>query len=96
MLLLLAGVLGSVRLASLPPDEHEVLVLRTVEEMAARGDWVVPYFNAAPRLNKPPMSYWATALVAAADDAATRVRPWHGRAVSLAAGLAMAVLAAFM
>ncbi|MEQ8662318.1 MAG: hypothetical protein RLW62_15995, partial [Gammaproteobacteria bacterium] len=67
LLLLLAALLGSVRLAVLPPDAHEVLVLRSVEEMAARGDWVVPYFNAEPRLNKPPLSYWLTALVAAAD-----------------------------
>ena len=93
LVLALAGLLGAVRLATLPPDEHEVLVLRTAQEMAQRGDWVVPYFNGEPRLNKPPMSYWMTALVAAADDVASRVQPWHGRLVSLLAGLGLVALA---
>ena len=93
LVLALAGLLGAVRLATLPPDEHEVLVLRTAQEMAQRSDWVVPYFNGEPRLNKPPMSYWMTALVAAADDLASRVQPWHGRLVSLLAGLGLVALA---
>ncbi|MCA9271756.1 MAG: glycosyltransferase family 39 protein [Phycisphaerales bacterium] len=44
--------------ASLPLDAHEVFVARTAEEMHARGEWLVPYFNDTPRLKKPPLEYW--------------------------------------
>lgn len=88
-LVLLAAVLAGVPgLATLPPDEHEVLVLQTAREMHARGDWLVPYFNGEPRLNKPPLSYWATAAVAAAAGTPGEIAPWHGRLPSLLAGLA--------
>ncbi len=83
----LALVIGLAAIARLPIDEHEALVLRTAEEMTARGDWVVPWFNDAPRLNKPPLSYWLTAAVAAAAGDAGTVAAWHGRGVSLLAGL---------
>lgn len=86
---LLAGVPG---LASLPPDEHEVLVLQTAREMHARGEWVVPWFNGEPRLNKPPLSYWLTAGVAAAAGTPGDIRAWHGRLPSLLAGLVTAGL----
>lgn len=88
-LVLLAAVLaGAPGLATLPPDEHEVLVLQTAREMHARGDWLVPYFNGEPRLNKPPLSYWATAVVAAAAGTLGEIAPWHGRLPSFLAGLA--------
>ena len=96
---LLVGVLFAVALAiglrgmaSLPPDEHEILVLRTAHEMRARGDWIVPYFNDQPRLKKPPLSYWLTGLAAFASGAEGQVVAWHGRLPSLLAGLAMAAM----
>jgi 4-amino-4-deoxy-L-arabinose transferase-like glycosyltransferase len=96
---LLVGVLFVVALAiglrgitSLPPDEHEILVLRTAHEMQARGDWIVPYFNDQPRLKKPPLSYWLTAFTAFASGADGQVVAWHGRVPSLLAGLAMTAM----
>ena len=60
-LLVLAFVLIALPgLSSRPFDKHEALVLQTAREMQLRDDWLVPYFNQQPRLNKPPLSYWAT------------------------------------
>ncbi len=39
-------------------DANEAFYVQTPREMLERGDWLVPYFNGAPRLNKPPLSYW--------------------------------------
>lgn len=50
-------------LGSLPIDKHEALVARTSAEMLERGELIIPYFNGEPRLNKPPLSYWATIAV---------------------------------
>ena len=43
-------------------DANEAFYAQTPREMIQRGDWLVPYFNAEPRLNKPPLSYWVVAL----------------------------------
>jgi len=78
--------------ADLVMDGHETLVVQTAREMQARGDWLVPYFNDQPRLQKPPMGYWLTGasawLVGAADD----IRPFHGRLASGLAGVALVAL----
>jgi len=92
MLFIVALAIGLRGMASLPPDEHEILVLRTTHEMHARGDWIVPYFNDEPRLKKPPLSYWLTGLAAYAGGAEGRILAWHGRLPSLLAGLAMAAM----
>ena len=93
VLLLLAALLVGVRgMATLPPDEHEILVLRTSHEMSMRGDWIVPYFNDEPRLKKPPLSYWLTGLTAFVAGADGQIVAWHGRVPSLLAGLAIAVM----
>ncbi len=42
-------------------DSNEAFYAQTPREMLERGDWVVPYFNGQPRLNKPPLSYWVVA-----------------------------------
>ena len=89
---LVALIIGWSGMASLPPDEHEILVLRTAQEMHARGDWVVPYFNDEPRLKKPPLSYWLTGLTAFVSGANGQVVAWHGRVPSVLAGLAMAAM----
>lgn len=77
---------------TLPVDEHEVLVLRTTQEMHQRGDWVVPHFNDAPRLNKPPMNYWLTGVVATLSGHGQHIAPWHGRLISAMSGIGVALL----
>ncbi|MGE0485929.1 MAG: ArnT family glycosyltransferase [Gammaproteobacteria bacterium] len=94
LLFALALTVGMSGMGALPVDEHEALVLRTTEEMAERGDWIVPWFNDLPRLNKPPLSYWLTGVVAAAAGTPGAVAPWHGRFVSLCAGLAIVLVTA--
>jgi len=42
-------------------DSNEAFYAQTPREMIQRGDWLVPYFNGQPRLNKPPLSYWVVA-----------------------------------
>lgn len=42
-------------------DSTEAYYAQTPREMVERGDWVVPYFNGQPRLNKPPLAYWVVA-----------------------------------
>ena len=43
-------------------DANEAFYAQTPREMVDRGDWLVPYFNGKPRLNKPPLSYWVVAV----------------------------------
>ena len=88
-LALLAALLGVPGAASLPLDMHEIYVAQTAREMAERRDWIVPYFNGEPRLNKPPLSYWLTGALAWAAGDLPRIAEWHARAVSIAAGAAL-------
>lgn len=83
-------------LADPPLDGHEVLVAQSVQEMHARGDWIVPYFNGEPRLAKPPLNYWLTAAAAHANAGPGVVRPWHARAPSVAAAVGVVLLTASM
>jgi 4-amino-4-deoxy-L-arabinose transferase-like glycosyltransferase len=39
-------------------DRDEPRFARATVEMAERGDWIVPYFNAEYRFDKPPLTYW--------------------------------------
>ncbi|MGD9602609.1 MAG: ArnT family glycosyltransferase [Gammaproteobacteria bacterium] len=84
---LLSVLIGTVRLAMVPLDSHEIFVAGTAREMLARRDWIVPHFNGAPRLNKPPLSYWMTGAVAALAGAPPEVAAWHARAVSVLGGV---------
>ena len=43
-------------------DPDEPRYASTARDMALNGDWIVPYFNGAPRINKPPVFYWAVAI----------------------------------
>ncbi|MGD0090281.1 MAG: glycosyltransferase family 39 protein [Planctomycetota bacterium] len=43
-------------------EPHEAQYAGAASEMLARGDWVTPYLNGAPELNKPPLFYWLIAL----------------------------------
>lgn len=40
-------------------DRDEPRFAEASREMIQRGDYVVPYFNDHPRLDKPPLTYWA-------------------------------------
>jgi 4-amino-4-deoxy-L-arabinose transferase-like glycosyltransferase len=40
-------------------DRDEPRFAEASREMIQRGDYVVPYFNDQPRLDKPPLTYWA-------------------------------------
>ena len=50
-----------------PLGNHEAYVAVTAREMVNSGNWLIPYFNGEPRLQKTPLNYW---LVAAAAKAA--------------------------
>jgi 4-amino-4-deoxy-L-arabinose transferase-like glycosyltransferase len=81
-----AGVVG---MRGIPLDSHEIFVAQTTHEMSLRGNWVVPYFNGEPRLNKPPLSYWAAGAMAGLAGDLPEVSAWHVRGVSLLAGLGL-------
>jgi len=87
-MLTLAGI------QSVPLETHESFVLATAQEMKTSGDWIVPRYNEELRLQKPPMSYWATLLVSAADPLCSDIQIYHGRLVSLLAVLVMVLLTA--
>ncbi len=42
---------------------HEARVVVTGHNMAETGDWIVPNFNGALRLQKPPLPYWTIAAL---------------------------------
>lgn len=41
---------------------QEARIAETSREMVVEGDWVVPHYNGELRLQKPPLTYWTTAL----------------------------------
>ncbi|MCC7519786.1 MAG: glycosyltransferase family 39 protein [Verrucomicrobiae bacterium] len=43
-------------------DETEGQYAGAAKEMLSRGDWLLPTNNGLPRLQKPPLVYWALAL----------------------------------
>jgi 4-amino-4-deoxy-L-arabinose transferase-like glycosyltransferase len=62
--------------------------------MQRRGDWVLPYFNGQPRLQKPPMSYWLamSAHVASEGNSYAPVSEWEARLPSVFAAVALVAL----
>lgn len=82
-LITLAGI------TSVPLETHEAYVLATAQQMRTSGDWILPKFNQNVRLQKPPLNYWITACVSKLDPHSRNVEIWHGRLVSLLAGLIM-------
>ncbi|PAW77139.1 MAG: hypothetical protein B9S32_12730 [Verrucomicrobia bacterium Tous-C9LFEB] len=40
-------------------DDNEGLYAGAVREMTQRGDWLLPTNNGLPRIQKPPLTYWA-------------------------------------
>ncbi len=41
---------------------HESYVAVPAREMLHTGNWIVPEFGKLPRLQKPPLAYWATSF----------------------------------
>lgn len=41
---------------------QEARIAETSREMVVRNDWLVPHYNDELRLQKPPLTYWTTAL----------------------------------
>ena len=93
--LLIAATIAASGNVSLPLDAHEVFVIQTTQEMHNRNDWITPYFNNQPRLNKPPLNYWLTGAVAWANGSLDNVQAWHGRFVSVFAALCLVVITFF-
>lgn len=87
-----SGIIFSSGITTLPMDAHEVFVVQTTQEMHDRGNWLVPWFNDQPRMKKPPLNYWLTGAAAWLSGSLENIQPWHGRIISVMAGLAMLVL----
>jgi len=66
-------------------DSNEAFYTETPRVMNLRNEYIVPFFNDQPRLNKPPLSYW---LVAAAYRVCG-VSVWTQRLVGVALLLAL-------
>jgi 4-amino-4-deoxy-L-arabinose transferase-like glycosyltransferase len=58
--------------------------------MLATGDWLVPTFGGLPRLEKPPLPYWA---IAATGFLFGEVNEWTARLPAACAALGLALLA---
>lgn len=80
----------------IPLEDHEALVLQTAREMGINQDWVVPYFNGEPRMNKPPLNYWLTSALSSLDPFSDDIEPWHGRAWPMLGGLLLLLFTAYI
>ncbi len=79
-----------IRLGAAPPTiKAEMRCWEVVVGMHETGQWLVPYRNGQPALNKPPLFYWAGAL---ASRAAGKAAYATLRAPSAAAALALLAL----
>lgn len=68
---------------------HESLVALTAREMFFNGNWLVPYFNGVPRLEKTPLAYW---MVAGFGFLFGEINEWTVRLPAALSGLALAAL----
>lgn len=75
-----------------PLESHEAFVLGTAQSMYDNQNWIVPWFNGEPRLTKPPLGYWLTALTAYVAGGIAQIQPWHGRLPSAIAAIGIVVL----
>lgn len=73
---LVFGALLAVGAVIGPSSSTETRYCVMAREMLRSGDWIVPRFNGAPLLEKPPFEYWGTAAamaVAGVNDLAPRL-----------------------
>lgn len=80
------------RISAVPlidPDEPRYAAAG--RSMAEGGSWLLPEFNGAPRLNKPPLFYW---LVGLSDLACGGASEFSARLPSVVMGLLMLALTA--
>lgn len=84
---LLVGLSGIT--AGRPMESHELFVAQTAMEMQARHDLITPFFNAEPRLVKPPLAYWLVIGVDALGPDPGFVHPWEARLPSLVSAMAL-------
>jgi 4-amino-4-deoxy-L-arabinose transferase-like glycosyltransferase len=82
LLALVLNLAGNDRTGLWDRDEPRYAVC--VREMRARGDWLFPMFNGAPRYHKPIMIYWLMGLGTALGGE----NPFGARLVSSIAGAA--------
>ena len=78
-------------------DANEAFYVETPREMMERGDFVVPFFNYEPRLNKPVLSYWMVAGLYQAFGVSVAVQRFGiaiGALLILASAFCLAWLAA--
>jgi 4-amino-4-deoxy-L-arabinose transferase-like glycosyltransferase len=68
------------------PDEGRYAEIP--REMLATGDWVAPHLNGIQYLEKPPLQYWATAVL----YQVLGVRPWVSRLCTAAMGFGLLLL----
>ncbi len=91
--LVLLGLVSLVLFVGLGADpvgrSSEGRCVAVVRSMVESGEWLVPRLGSTVRLQKPPLFYWAGAVVA---ELSGDTGPWSARAVSGAAGLALAAL----
>lgn len=95
-LFLLAWLSLCAGINTIPIEQHEAYVLQTSREMSVTNDWVLPYFSAEPRLNKPPLNYWLTLGISFLDPFSNDIEPWHGRIWSMLGALLLVLMTAFM
>jgi 4-amino-4-deoxy-L-arabinose transferase-like glycosyltransferase len=77
LLVVLPGLLlyPSLSYRLLEPDEGRYAEIP--REMLERGEWIVPYLNGEPYLDKPPLVYWGVML----SYRALGVRDWSARLI---------------
>lgn len=95
-MLLLAWLSLFAGINTIPIESHESFVLQTAREMGMNNDWVLPYYNGEPRLNKPPLNYWLTMGISYLDPASDDIEPWHGRVWPMLGGLLLVLATAYM
>jgi len=93
-----AAVIVAFALALLAPglparvlNYHEARYALAAREMASSGNWLVPTLLGAPRLRKPPLTYWA---IAASLTVFRSRAEWAVRVPSIVAATAVALLIA--
>ena len=69
-------------------ETHEVFVAQSAREMITTGEFIVPMFGGEPRLQKPPLMYWAVVAVATITGHPD-VPPWVARFPSALATMAL-------